>query len=86
MVSLQEFLHSDKMTEAGPVDMIDADDSEEEDIALPGVMKGDMSSRKTKPEIRVKCVKFSPTGKTSLPHCFLFMMTSSPYCLPNLQY
>lgn len=51
------------MTEAGPLDMIDDEDSDQEDISLPGVLKGDMSSRKTKPEIRVKCVRFSPTGK-----------------------
>ncbi|KAK3722040.1 hypothetical protein QZH41_020155 [Actinostola sp. cb2023] len=60
---LQEYLHSGKMTEAGPLDLIDDEDSDQEDISLPGVLKGDMSSRKTKPEIRVKCVQFSPTGR-----------------------
>ena len=29
---------------------------------LPGVKKGDMSSRKVKPEVRTKCVRFSPNG------------------------
>ncbi|XP_032218191.2 periodic tryptophan protein 2 homolog isoform X3 [Nematostella vectensis] len=60
---MKEKLRSDQMTEAGPVDMIDDRDSDEEDISLPGVLKGDMSSRRTRPEIRVKCVQFSPTGR-----------------------
>jgi periodic tryptophan protein 2 len=54
------------MTEAGPLQTIDhAEDSEEEgryDLYLPGVAKGDLSSRRTRPEIQVKSVRFSPTG------------------------
>ncbi len=29
------------MTEAGPLDLIDLEDSEKNEISLPGVMKGD---------------------------------------------
>ncbi|XP_048480897.1 periodic tryptophan protein 2 homolog [Plutella xylostella] len=32
------------------------------DIRLPGVRQGDMADRNTKPEVRVHCVRFSPTG------------------------
>ncbi|XP_031564589.1 periodic tryptophan protein 2 homolog [Actinia tenebrosa] len=61
--AMQEYIRSDRMTDAGPVDLIDDEDSDKEDISLPGVTKGDMSSRTTKPEIRVKSVQFSPTGR-----------------------
>ncbi|CAK1551545.1 unnamed protein product [Leptosia nina] len=33
-------------------------------IRLPGVKAGDMADRKVKPEIRVHCVRFSPTGES----------------------
>mgnify|MGYP000436062740 CR=1 FL=1 len=33
------------------------------DESLPGVSRGDLSTRKTKPEIRSACVRFSPTGR-----------------------
>eukprot|EP00118_Oscarella_pearsei_P014686 m.127668 g.127668 ORF g.127668 m.127668 type:complete len:691 (+) comp37932_c0_seq27:393-2465(+) len=69
---MKQFLHSSNMTEAGPLDLIDDRDSDEEDISLPGVLTGDHSSRKTKPEIRTKAVRFSPSGK--IGH------TQSPYC------
>lgn len=64
----QEFLDSRKLTEAGPDDLIDeqADVSDREDRldrSLPGVKGGDMSKRKTRPEARTKCVRFSPTGR-----------------------
>ncbi|EDV24827.1 uncharacterized protein TRIADDRAFT_50274 [Trichoplax adhaerens] len=60
---IQEFLNSRLMTEAGPLDQLDlSDDSDKEDITLPGVTKGDMSSRKVRPEIRVKSLQFSPSG------------------------
>lgn len=34
------------------------------DISLPGAQSGDLSNRKYRPEIRTKCVKVSPTGRT----------------------
>lgn len=42
-VSPQEFLHSSNMTEAGPKDLIDDNDDEndnDQSISLPGVLKG----------------------------------------------
>ena len=38
---LQQYLNSAKMTEAGPLDLLDVDsDSDKEDLNLPGVLKG----------------------------------------------
>ena len=38
---LQQYLDSAKMTEAGPLDLLDVDsDSDKEDLSLPGVLKG----------------------------------------------
>ena len=34
-------LNSRNMSEAGPLDIIDDDDSDKEEISLPGVAKGD---------------------------------------------
>ena len=60
-------LNSKRMTEAGPVSMLDADDSDEElhrrqDPSLPGSRRGDFSSRNTPLVARTKSVQFSPTG------------------------
>ncbi|ODV88017.1 hypothetical protein CANARDRAFT_192731 [[Candida] arabinofermentans NRRL YB-2248] len=64
-----QFLNSKNMTEAGALDLIDDDgelsDFEERrrlDAALPGSNRGDISSRATRPEIRVSSVGFSPTA------------------------
>lgn len=32
-------------------------------VTLPGVQRGDKSSRRVAPELRTKCVRFSPTGR-----------------------
>jgi periodic tryptophan protein 2 len=59
------------MTEFGSLALIDMGQDEDENgknIRLPGVRKGDHSSRHFKPEILVTCVRFSPTGKTNLHH------------------
>lgn len=67
---MKEFLHSGNMTEAGPLDQIADNDNEiDESISLPGVLKGDMSSRRTLPEVRVKCLQFSPTGQSWVAAC-----------------
>ena len=53
------------MTEFGSLALIDMGQDEDENgknIRLPGVRKGDRSSRHFKPEILVTCVRFSPTG------------------------
>ncbi|KAI6652717.1 hypothetical protein LOD99_4103 [Oopsacas minuta] len=61
--AMQRYLDSRKMTEAGPEDLIEiSSESESEDIQLPGVVKGEHSSRKTRPEIETRGVQFSPTG------------------------
>lgn len=65
----EEFLDSRKMTEAGPVDLIDdrGDESDLEDRlddSLPGAIRGDMSKRKYRQEARTKCIRFSPTGRS----------------------
>lgn len=64
-----DMLNSKNMTEAGPLDLIDttgeASDLEDRlDISMPGASRGDLSKRKTKPEIRVSSIKFSPTGQS----------------------
>ncbi|CAD6593521.1 MAG: hypothetical protein ASARMPRED_007625 [Alectoria sarmentosa] len=64
----QEFLNSRNLTEAGPRGLIDeqgeASDFEERiDRTLPGATRGDLSVRRTQPEVRVPAVAFSPTGR-----------------------
>ncbi|KAM5281204.1 periodic tryptophan protein 2 homolog [Ctenodactylus gundi] len=63
--AMEEFLNRRKMTEFGNLALIDQDAGEEAGVAipLPGVKKGDMSSRHFKPEIRVTSLRFSPTGR-----------------------
>nr|XP_051685245.1 periodic tryptophan protein 2 homolog [Oryctolagus cuniculus] len=63
--AMEEFLNRRKMTEFGNLALIDQDTGEEDGVAvpLPGVKKGDMSSRHFKPEIRVTSLRFSPTGR-----------------------
>lgn len=63
----QEFLNSKLLTEAGPQGELDdqgeASDREERiDKSLPGSKRGDPSSRKNMPEVRVSGVAFSPAG------------------------
>lgn len=63
----QEFLNSRNLTEAGPASLIDtqgeASDLEERiDRTLPGATRSDLSVRRTRPEVRVSGIAFSPTG------------------------
>ncbi|KAK7893540.1 hypothetical protein WMY93_022692 [Mugilogobius chulae] len=64
--AMEEFLDRRKMTEFGSLTLVDdgAGDGEGVNISLPGVRKGDMSSRHFKPEIRVSSLRFSPTGRS----------------------
>uniref|UniRef100_H3AB34 PWP2 small subunit processome component n=1 Tax=Latimeria chalumnae TaxID=7897 RepID=H3AB34_LATCH len=64
--AMEEYLDRRKMTQFGSMALIDEDAGEEDGVALalPGVKKGDMSSRHFKPEIRVTCLHFSPTGRS----------------------
>ena len=64
----QEYLNSRNLTEAGPIGLLnDQDDASDpearQDRALPGATRGDLSVRRTRPEIRVTSVAFSPTGQ-----------------------
>eukprot|EP00124_Ichthyophonus_hoferi_P002564 Ihof_evm3s179 gene=Ihof_evmTU3s179 len=64
---LLDKLNSKNMTEAGPLSLLsDSDHSDVEDrkdVSMPGVQKGDLSRRKTRPEVRTKSLQFSPTGR-----------------------
>ena len=64
----QEFLNSKNLTEAGPAGLIDtqgeASDLEDRiDQTLPGASRGDLSARKTRPEVRISAIGFSPGGR-----------------------
>ncbi len=53
------------MTEFGNLDLIELNPEDRDSkISLPGVVKGDYSSRSFKPEIQVSCVRFSPTSRS----------------------
>lgn len=56
------------MTEFGPAALIDMGQGDEDGTALklPGVKSGDLSARAFKPEIRVSCIRFSPTGSSDV--------------------
>ncbi|XP_056157267.1 PWP2 small subunit processome component [Lampris incognitus] len=64
--AMEEFLDRRKMTEFGSLALVDegAGDGDDVHISLPGVRRGDMSSRHFKPEIRVSSLRFSPTGRS----------------------
>lgn len=63
-----EFLNSNRMTEAGTLDLIDhegenSDLEDRIDNSLPGSRRGgDASTRRVRPEIRVTSIQFSPTA------------------------
>ncbi|KAJ8297869.1 hypothetical protein KUTeg_024400 [Tegillarca granosa] len=63
--SMEEYLDKKKMTEWGSLALVDQGEGESDgkNISLPGVKKGDMSSRHWKPEVRVTSIQFSPTGR-----------------------
>uniref|UniRef100_A0A4W4GI08 Small-subunit processome Utp12 domain-containing protein n=1 Tax=Electrophorus electricus TaxID=8005 RepID=A0A4W4GI08_ELEEL len=64
--AMEEFLDRRKMTEFGSLALVDegAGDGDGVELRLPGVRRGDMSSRHFKPEIRVTSLHFSPTGRS----------------------
>ncbi|KAI4140606.1 MAG: hypothetical protein L6R39_005726 [Caloplaca ligustica] len=61
----QEYLNSRNLTEAGPAGLLDNGDEPAylEGRRLPGSKRGDPSSRRAQPEVRVTAVAFSPTGR-----------------------
>ena len=65
----QEYLNSRYLTEAGPLGLLDtageASDPEDRlDRTLPGATRGDASTRRTLPTVRVSSVAFAPTGRS----------------------
>ncbi|BFZ24305.1 hypothetical protein BsWGS_27344 [Bradybaena similaris] len=62
---MEEFLDKRKMTEWGSLALVDSGQGDDgQAIALPGVKRGDHSSRFWKPEVRVYSLQFSPTGRS----------------------
>lgn len=61
----KEYLDKKKMTDWGSLALVDQGEMDKngQNISLPGVKKGDLSSRHWKPEVRVVSIQFSPTGK-----------------------
>ncbi|ODV93645.1 hypothetical protein PACTADRAFT_51418 [Pachysolen tannophilus NRRL Y-2460] len=62
-----EYLNSKNLTDAGPLDLIDRDGENSDledriDLSLPGSNRGDPSLRKTRAQIRVTSISFSPTA------------------------
>ncbi|XP_072746564.1 periodic tryptophan protein 2 homolog [Anoplolepis gracilipes] len=51
------------MSEFGNKALIEYRDGGSRSLQLPGVKSGDMASRRVKPEVRVFCLQFSPTGQ-----------------------
>ncbi|KAL1110403.1 hypothetical protein AAG570_007934 [Ranatra chinensis] len=58
-----DYIDRRKMTEFGNIALVENREDGFAAVKLPGVRKGDMAIRKTKPEIRVNCIRFSPTGQ-----------------------
>uniref|UniRef100_A0A1E1XQK7 Putative wd40-repeat-containing subunit of the 18s rrna processing complex n=1 Tax=Amblyomma sculptum TaxID=1581419 RepID=A0A1E1XQK7_AMBSC len=62
--AVDDFISRRKITEFGNMALVEERAaSEEASLSLPGVKKGDLSSRSFKPEVRVSAVSFSPTGR-----------------------
>ncbi|XP_030388455.1 periodic tryptophan protein 2 homolog [Scaptodrosophila lebanonensis] len=63
---LNEFISRKHMSDFGNMALIEQREELEGGkvaVRLPGVRKGDMSARRFQPEVRVFCVRFSPTGQ-----------------------
>ena len=65
--AMLQFLRSDGMGEdGGPLASLDvAEFQHGEQIALPGVAKGEFSKRRLQPQISVSAVQFAPSGELS---------------------
>ncbi|XP_066156261.1 periodic tryptophan protein 2 homolog [Euwallacea fornicatus] len=64
--SVDDFINRRKLTEFGNISLVEEREEREGGkvaIKLPGVRTGDMSSRASKPEVRVLSLQFSPTGE-----------------------
>lgn len=81
----QEYLNSRNLTEGGPSGLIDrqgeASDLEDRiDRTMPGATRSDLAARRTRPEVRVTAIAFSPTGNTFCAACTEGLLT---YALDN---
>lgn len=62
--AVDDFISRRKITEFGNMALVEERAAAEDTaLSLPGVKKGDLSSRSFKPEVRVSAVSFSPTGR-----------------------
>ncbi|CAG2060245.1 unnamed protein product [Timema podura] len=64
--AVDDFINRRKMTEFGNLALVEERETGEGGKAvlrLPGVRRGDMAARAFKPEVRVFCLQFSPTGQ-----------------------
>lgn len=65
--AVDDFINRRKLTEFGNTALIEEREENEGGnvvMRLPGVKRGDMASRSTKPEIRVFSLQYSPTGQS----------------------
>lgn len=62
--SMDDFVNRRKLCEWGNLNLVEERGTEKSKaLKLPGARHGDMSSRSTKPEVRVLSLEFSPTGQ-----------------------
>ncbi|KAJ9599045.1 hypothetical protein L9F63_010502, partial [Diploptera punctata] len=61
--AVDDFINRRKMTEYGNMALVEDREEDQVAIRLPGVRSGDMASRAFKPEVRIYCLQFSPTGE-----------------------
>ncbi|CAG9791750.1 unnamed protein product [Diatraea saccharalis] len=63
--AVNDFINRRLLSEFGNMALVEQRTELEGDdvsVRLPGVRRGDMADRNVKPEVRVHCVRFSPTG------------------------
>lgn len=81
--SVQDFINRRKMTQFGNMALVEEREEYQGGnvaIRLPGVRSGDMAARSFKPEVRVHCLQFSPTGNCTL-QAFLADILCTRICI-----
>ncbi|XP_049791974.1 periodic tryptophan protein 2 homolog isoform X1 [Schistocerca nitens] len=64
--AVDDYINRRKLTEFGNLSLVEEREQLEGgnvSVNLPGVRRGEMAARATKPEVRVSCLQFSPTGE-----------------------